>query len=75
MWPFSFSQPLLHHCMQLKRHKVFEWENELKYEDTDEMELDNLATYDNIVNEVEHQKSLVDSEQMATENCFFSPQF
>lgn len=71
---FLFSQPLLHHCMQLQRHEGVEWGDELEYGDTNEMEIfvanrrDNLAAYDNVVDGVKHNKSLVDSEEMATEN-------
>lgn len=63
-------------CMQLRRHKGVEWWDELinEHGDTDDVEkfvtnkLDDLAAYDKVADEVEHDKALMDSKEMTTED-------
>ena len=60
----------------MRRHKGVKWWDELidKHGDTDKMEafvannLGDLAGYDKVTDEVEHNKALMDSKEMATEN-------
>jgi hypothetical protein len=63
-------------CMQLRKHKDVEWWDERidEYGDTDEVKtfvankLDDLAAYDNVKEEAEHSKALMDSEEITAEN-------